>query len=91
MYNLRACYQPVIHDVTSPSSLNASIDAFYKIIVKEDMDGKSLELITTVTNSWVDVRDLAEAHALALAKADAGGERFIMAEGLSVTSTDKLF
>lgn len=30
---------------------------------------------------WIDVRDLAEAHVLAIKKQEAGGERVIVSEG----------
>lgn len=32
-------------------------------------------------NVWIDVRDLAEAHVLALEKEKAGGERFVIGAG----------
>ena len=37
------------------------------------------------SNAWVDVRDVALAHALALEKPDAGGERIIVSAGASVS------
>lgn len=36
------------------------------------------EALTTTGSSWIDVRDLAEAHTRALEKAEAGGERIIV-------------
>jgi nucleoside-diphosphate-sugar epimerase len=32
-------------------------------------------------NVWIDVRDIAEAHVLALEKEKAGGERFVLGAG----------
>ena len=70
--------QPPIHQVTSPSSLNVSLQIWYEMIVsdlpkpKETLSG---------SNSWVDVRDTALGHVLALEKDAAGGERIITASG----------
>lgn len=47
------------------------------------MGGKSLESLVNTggPGSWIDVRDLAEYHALALEKEEAGGERIIVSAG----------
>ena len=37
------------------------------------------------SNTWVDVRDVALAHVLALEKPDAGGERIIVTAGAPVS------
>ena len=36
-------------------------------------------------NEWIDVRDAAVGHVLALEKADAGGERIIISAGASLS------
>ncbi|KAE9383213.1 hypothetical protein BT96DRAFT_968643 [Gymnopus androsaceus JB14] len=69
------CFGPVIHDVSSPSSLGASAGDWYNTVVRPDMGGKSLEELATFGSGWVDVRDIALAHALSLIKEEAGGER----------------
>ena len=40
--------------------------------------GKSNEILATTGSSFVDVRDLANAHVLALRKEAAGGERILV-------------
>lgn len=45
------------------------------------MGGNSLESLANTGASWIDVRDLAERHVLALEKEEAGGERFIVSAG----------
>lgn len=42
------------------------------------------EFLANTGTCWVDVRDVAEAHALALEKEAAGGERIIISKGKSV-------
>ena len=37
------------------------------------------------SNEWIDVRDAAVGHVLALEKADAGGERIIISAGASLS------
>lgn len=74
--------QPVIHDVSSPSSLNTSARDWYNTVVKEDSGGKSLQDLKAPGGAWIDVRDLASAHVLALEKDAAGGERIIVSAGM---------
>lgn len=74
-------FGPVIHDVSSPSALGTSAGDWYNSVVRPDMGGKTLEVITTVGGGWVDVRDIALAHVLALQKNEAGGERLLISKG----------
>ncbi|PPQ88275.1 hypothetical protein CVT25_005438 [Psilocybe cyanescens] len=68
---------PPIHKIASSSSLNTSLQAWYNHVI----DGtKSTKEALTDSTSWVDVRDTALAHVLALEKAEAGGERIITTE-----------
>ncbi|KAJ6476500.1 D-lactaldehyde dehydrogenase [Mycena vitilis] len=64
---------PILHAVSSPAELNTSCLAMYNAFTKPDgaVDG----------GNWVDVRDLALAHVLALETEKAGGERIIIAAG----------
>jgi nucleoside-diphosphate-sugar epimerase len=73
-------WQPVIHEVEDPTSLNVSAAMWYENVVKQ----KHTE--TGPTNSWIDIRDLAEAHVRALERPEAGGERFIVSAGSSLPS-----
>ncbi|EIN05348.1 D-lactaldehyde dehydrogenase [Punctularia strigosozonata HHB-11173 SS5] len=71
-------FGPVIHEVSSPDALNTSVLDWYNTVVKGTKDAETL---ATLGNAWVDVRDLAEAHRLAIEKEAAGGERFIVTPG----------
>ena len=44
-------------------------------------NGRDVKALATVGSAWVDVRDLALAHRLALEKGEAGGERIIVSKG----------
>jgi len=74
-------FGPLIHDVSSPSSLGASAGDWYNAVVRPDMGGKSLEVLATDGGGWIDVRDIALAHALSLIKEEAGGERVVVSAG----------
>ncbi|KAG8220669.1 hypothetical protein J3R82DRAFT_2954 [Butyriboletus roseoflavus] len=76
-------FGPAIHEVTTPASLNTSAAIFYNYVAdgaKANAAGN--EFLANTGTCWIDVRDLAEAHALALGKEAAGGERFIVSAGL---------
>lgn len=74
-------FGPVIHDVPTPSALNDTTALFYNTVVQPNAGGKSHEELRT-GNCWVDVRDLGEAHVLALVKEGVANERVIVsAEG----------
>ncbi|KAJ4474488.1 D-lactaldehyde dehydrogenase [Lentinula aciculospora] len=74
-------FGPLIHDISSPSALGTSAGDWYNSVVRPDMGGKTIEAITTVGGGWVDVRDIALAHVLALQKQEAGGERLLISKG----------
>ncbi|KAH9896685.1 NAD(P)-binding protein [Cubamyces lactineus] len=71
-------FGPVIHDVDKPENLNESVRDYYFNVVKGKLDNESL---ANVGSSYVDVRDLALAHALALTKAEVANERIIVSAG----------
>jgi len=71
-------YGPILQEVNSPAELNTSMFDWYQLVVK---GSKTNEELVESGGSWVDVRDLALAHALALEKEEAGGERIIMVTG----------
>jgi len=75
-------FGPTIHEVSSSAtSLNYTAFEWYNTIVHETMDGKSLEALKTTGSCWIDVRDVGLAHALALEKEEAGGERILITAG----------
>ncbi|PPQ70464.1 hypothetical protein CVT26_013911 [Gymnopilus dilepis] len=67
---------PSLNHLKSPDDLNISLLVWYQNIAKEQSD-----TLLGSTYAFVDVRDVAEAHVVALKKADAGGERIIVCEG----------
>jgi len=71
-------FGPPIQELPSVEQLNTSVLDFYKTVVKADVDVASL---IQGGSSWIDVRDLGLAHALALEKEAAGGERIIVSAG----------
>lgn len=74
-------FGPIIHEVSSPAALNTSSGDWYNSVVRPDMGGKPLNQIALVGNAWIDIRDVALAHVLALQKEKAGGERLIILKG----------
>ncbi|KAF9527863.1 D-lactaldehyde dehydrogenase [Crepidotus variabilis] len=73
-------FGPPINELKSPSSLNASIAFWYDAVIRGD-EMFSTKQGLSVSNSWVDVRDIALGHVLALQKQDAAGQRIIIAGG----------
>lgn len=71
-------YGPWLHQVEAPEQLNTSMLAFWDAVIKGN---KTMEELATEGQSWVDVRDLAVAHVLALKREEAGGERIIVSSG----------
>ncbi|KAF4623189.1 hypothetical protein D9613_001339 [Agrocybe pediades] len=71
-------FGPPIHDIKSASALNTSLKLWYDTLTGEPAKTRD-QLKASFT--WVDVRDTALAHILALEKAEAGGERIITAAG----------
>ncbi|GJE86730.1 aldehyde reductase [Phanerochaete sordida] len=69
---------PFLHEVDKPENLNTSVLDWYNTIVKNT---RTPEQLVSITSSWVDVRDIALAHALSLQKPEAGGERIIISGG----------
>ncbi|KAK4185886.1 hypothetical protein QBC35DRAFT_502731 [Podospora australis] len=69
-------FGPVVHPVTSPVQLNDSNAQLWKVAIANKKGGS---LPVARVPFWIDVRDLAEAHAQALLKPEAGGKRYIPA------------
>ncbi|KAE9390117.1 D-lactaldehyde dehydrogenase [Gymnopus androsaceus JB14] len=76
-------FGPAIHlpSTASPSALGTSLLDWYNTVATSDMGGKSLDALANVGAGWVDVRDIALAHVLALTKDEAGGERLLISKG----------
>ncbi|KAI3616194.1 d-lactaldehyde dehydrogenase [Moniliophthora roreri] len=74
-------YGPEAGLLTSPSSLGTSAGAWFKTITTTEPDATGLthDALSNKSVSWIDVRDLAEAHARAFEREEAGGERIIIA------------
>ncbi|EFI27543.1 D-lactaldehyde dehydrogenase [Coprinopsis cinerea okayama7 len=72
-------FGPPIHEVRSPTTLNSSMQGFWDNVISVDSP-KSWEALSFGA-SWVDVRDVALSHVLALEKEEAGGQRIILSEG----------
>ena len=71
-------FGPILHEVSSPASLNTSVKEFYDAVIAHS---KPESVIQTFQGSWVDVRDLAEAHVRSFEREEASGKRFIVTSG----------
>lgn len=72
----------MIHSVSTPAALNTSVKDWYNTVLTPNSGDEFDQHLATSGSSWIDVRDLGEAHALALQKDAAGGERMIVSAGL---------
>ncbi|RAO64735.1 uncharacterized protein BHQ10_000747 [Talaromyces amestolkiae] len=70
-------YGPIIHHINDLNGLNTSNERIRDIAFGKAKDG----LPFTGVFVWVDVRDLALAHALAIEKPEAAGQRFLISPG----------
>ncbi|CCM04248.1 uncharacterized protein FIBRA_06415 [Fibroporia radiculosa] len=68
-------YGPMLHEVPTPGALNASMHMWYSNVIEGSLNAYQL---ATMGSVWVEVRDLADAHVLAIQKPEAGGERIIV-------------
>ncbi|RDX46146.1 NAD(P)-binding protein [Lentinus brumalis] len=71
-------YGPILHEVDKPEHLNESMRMFYDAAVAGTYDKDMLNW----GSSWIDVRDLGLAHALAVKTPGAGGERIIVSQSV---------
>ncbi|KAJ7103957.1 hypothetical protein B0H15DRAFT_766839 [Mycena belliarum] len=69
-------FGPHIHQGATPDVLNTSARQFYTMLTEP-----SSPAVRHSGSCWVDVRDVGRAHALALLKETAGGERIIVSAG----------
>jgi nucleoside-diphosphate-sugar epimerase len=68
---------PFIQDVSDPEKLNTSIKAIWAL----SHGGKKEEELSNPGGSFVDVRNVAQAHVQALLRAEAGNQRFVVSSG----------
>ncbi|KZT25515.1 hypothetical protein NEOLEDRAFT_1178303 [Neolentinus lepideus HHB14362 ss-1] len=76
--NLPYAFRPMIHHVPSLKQINASMAKFYNTLLKGVEEESQL---ASIRDCWIDVRDLALAHVLAIEKEQAGGNRSIISGG----------
>ena len=69
-------------DIVSPSSIGGTQQLWWNKVIDIPSEGLTKEALGVKGgHTWVDVRDLAEAHVRALEKEEAGGERIITSGG----------
>ncbi|PCH42507.1 NAD(P)-binding protein [Wolfiporia cocos MD-104 SS10] len=75
-------YGPAIHEVESPEALNESLNAWYRSVFKNLHEPAQASSIGYgFLADWIDVRDVADAHYLALQKEQAANQRIIISAG----------
>lgn len=78
--NVQRYIQPVIHEVSTPDTLNGSSYAFYTGTVKNEfLFGRPP--LSAPSHGWIDGRDVAELHVRALEVEEAGSERILIVAG----------
>ncbi|KAF8343833.1 D-lactaldehyde dehydrogenase [Cantharellus anzutake] len=73
-------YGPILHDCPNPEQLNTSA-AYFRRIALDPSATHDRETLLKPTNNWVDVRNVADAHAEAVVRDNAGGERYLISNG----------
>jgi len=73
-------YGPTMHQVASIAQINTSINSFYQSLSNPKQNTNEA-FLTEARLNYVDVRDVSEAHILAIEKEEAGGQRFIVSKG----------
>jgi len=68
-------FGPLLTAVDKPEHLNVSMHELFSAVCKGEKDPATM---LGFQNCWVDVRDVANAHVLALTKAEAAGERILV-------------
>jgi nucleoside-diphosphate-sugar epimerase len=69
-------YSPLAHFVSDRSNLNTLSADIYRL-----MNGSEMEVPPMAFYAWVDVRDVAEAHARAYEREQAAGQRYFVTAG----------
>jgi nucleoside-diphosphate-sugar epimerase len=84
-------YGPILHEVASPAALNATTSTWYNVVCSPSTGGKTDAQLAESDGSWVDVRDLANAHVRALEKEEAADQRIIISAGKIISSSAAYF
>ncbi len=71
-------YGPILHELSSPENLNETMHEFAEVVFKGAHRPAGYQ------SSWIDVRDVGRAHALAFEKTEVGGKRFLLSGGMHV-------
>ncbi|KAF9059462.1 D-lactaldehyde dehydrogenase [Rhodocollybia butyracea] len=74
-------FGPMLQKVNSPDELNYSMAAFFKSLMSSTSDQTTQEAVFSPLGGWIDVRDVAHFHALALKTAEARDERVLIVSG----------
>ncbi|EEB93471.1 hypothetical protein MPER_07864, partial [Moniliophthora perniciosa FA553] len=71
---------PTIHCIAQPKDLGSSLAYWYKYVMsyEHDVAGQPESVLLAKITGWIDVRYLAEAHARAIEKEEASGQRIIV-------------
>ncbi|KAF5366694.1 hypothetical protein D9757_013584 [Collybiopsis confluens] len=74
-------FGPMLGAVNSPDDLNYSMGVFFKSLLSSTSEATTQEVVFTPLGGWVDVRDVAESHVLALSTAEVKDERILIVAG----------
>ncbi|TFL00657.1 D-lactaldehyde dehydrogenase [Pterulicium gracile] len=72
-------FGPVLHEISKPEDLNTSAKLIWQCT--QPSSTMTAEQLAAPAGEWIDVRDIALAHVLALEKEAASGQRFITSTG----------
>ncbi|KAF8879133.1 D-lactaldehyde dehydrogenase [Infundibulicybe gibba] len=75
-------FGPCLHEMATPADLGLTAGEWYMKMILGNFTSKDPPI--PKDRPWIDVRDVATAHVLALEKPEAGGERIILCAGPSV-------
>jgi len=70
-------FGPVKHEAAAPAELNETMRLWFQVVFSDLFEGE----LGTRGEEWIDVRDLAEAHTLALQTQKAAGQRIVISNG----------
>ncbi|KAF5389350.1 hypothetical protein D9757_004363 [Collybiopsis confluens] len=72
---------PMLGAINSPNDMNYSMGVFFKSLLSSTSEETTQEVVFTPLGGWIDVRDVAESHGLALSTAEARDERILFVAG----------
>lgn len=74
-----------MQDIPNAKAINESVQLFRTFTSFPEKTEKELLAPANHSGYWADVRDVTAIHALALGNPNAGGERFIVTSGWTMT------